>query len=143
MKFDHIGIATTTLAQGRYLFEKALGVEAWTAPICDEVNDIWAQFGRCPAKICYELVAPLSPRSPISSVLSKKINVLNHIAYLVGDLTLGAERLAGAGFVAVGPARPAIAYGGSPIQFFVAPNRLLIELVEAIDHQHDFVCDAA
>ena len=138
MKFDHIGITTTDLANGRKLLGEAIGVREWTSAYCDEINDVWVQFGRCSSGICYELVAPLTPRSPISPVLSKKINVLNHIAYLVDDLAGSAAHLVASGLVPVGPARPAIAYGGCPIQFFVSQSRLLIELVEAMGHSHSY-----
>jgi methylmalonyl-CoA/ethylmalonyl-CoA epimerase len=38
----------------------------------------------------------------------------------------------------VAVARPAIAYGGRLIQFFVAPSRLMIELIEAPEHEHRY-----
>jgi methylmalonyl-CoA/ethylmalonyl-CoA epimerase len=136
MKFDHVGVTTTDLASGRELLEGSAGVRAWTREFRDEINEVWVQFGRCDAGMCYELVAPLSPVSPITRVLSRKINVLNHLAYLVDDLRAAASGLLAMEFVEVAEARPAIAYGGRPIQFFVAPSRLMIELIEAPGHQH-------
>lgn len=138
MKFDHIGITTVDLGAGRTLLQSAVGVQAWTEPFEDTVNDVWVQFGHDASGLCYELVAPLSDRSPIRRVLAQKVNTLNHVAYLVDHLATQAERLATAGFVQVTEARPAIAYGNRPIQFFVSQSRLLIELIEAPDHQHRF-----
>jgi methylmalonyl-CoA/ethylmalonyl-CoA epimerase len=138
MKFDHVGVTTTDLAAGRALLEGSIGIPEWTAEFRDEINDVWVQFGRCGAGMCYELVAPLSPSSPIASVLSRKVNVLNHLAYLVEDLSADAARLLAMEFVQVAVARPAIAYGGRLIQFFVAPSRLMIELIEAPGHQHRY-----
>lgn len=138
MKFDHVGVTTTDLAGGRALLEGSIGVRAWTAEFRDEINDVWVQFGRCEAGMCYELVAPLSPLSPITRVLSKKINVINHLAYLVDALPEAAARLLAMQFVPVAEARPAIAYDGGLIQFFVAPSRLLIELIQAPHHQHRY-----
>jgi methylmalonyl-CoA/ethylmalonyl-CoA epimerase len=138
MRFDHIGVTTAGLEAGRTLLESAVGVQAWTEPFEDTVNDVWVQFGHDASGICYELVAPLSDRSPIRRVLAQRVNTLNHIAYLVDDLAAQAERLAAAGFVEVAEARPAIAYGNRPIQFFVSQSRLLIELIEAPGHQHRF-----
>jgi methylmalonyl-CoA/ethylmalonyl-CoA epimerase len=138
MKFDHVGVTTTSLDSGRTLLEGSIGVRAWTDEFRDDVNDVWVQFGRCDAGMCYELVAPLSERSPVNRVLSKKINVLNHLAYLVDDLSTAAARLLAMEFVPVAEARPAIAYGGGLIQFFVAPSRLMIELIEAPGHQHRY-----
>jgi methylmalonyl-CoA/ethylmalonyl-CoA epimerase len=138
MKFDHVGVTTTGLAVGRALLEGSIGVRAWTAEFRDEINEVWVQFGRCDAGMCYELVAPLSPLSPITRVLSRKINVLNHLAYLVEDLPAAAGRLLAMEFVPVAPARPAIAYDGALIQFFVSQSRLMIELIEALGHQHRY-----
>jgi methylmalonyl-CoA/ethylmalonyl-CoA epimerase len=138
MKFDHVGVTTADLETGRTLMERAVGVRAWTQPFEDVVNDVWVQFGEDASGICYELVAPLSERSPIRQALSKKINVLNHVAYLVDDLAARERIIIAAGFVPVAPARPAIAYGNRPIQFFVSRSRLLIEFIEAPDHRHSY-----
>jgi methylmalonyl-CoA/ethylmalonyl-CoA epimerase len=139
MRFDHIGITTVTLEAGRVLLEASVGVTAWTRAFEDPINDVWAQFGADGSGICYELLAPRSARAPIAGALSKKVNVINHVAYLVDDLTSQAKRLAVAGFVEIGPARPAIAYRNRPIQFFVSKSRLMIELIEAPGHQHSYV----
>jgi methylmalonyl-CoA/ethylmalonyl-CoA epimerase len=136
MKFDHVGVTTADLPAGRALLQGTVQVQAWTKEFRDEVNEVWVQFGRCAAGMCYELVAPLSPASPITRVLSKKINVLNHLAYLVDNLAANAVRLQAMDFVPVARARPAIAYDGRLIQFFVSSNRLMIELIEAPHHQH-------
>jgi methylmalonyl-CoA/ethylmalonyl-CoA epimerase len=138
MRFDHVGVTTTDLTTGRALLQGVSGVRAWTVEFRDEVNDVWVQFGRCDAGMCYELVAPLSASSPITRVLAKKINVLNHLAYLVDDLSVDAARLRTMEFVPVADARPAIAYDGALIQFFVAPSRLMVELIEAPRHYHEF-----
>ena len=139
MRFDHIGVTAAGLAEGRDLLGAAIGVQTWTEAFRDEINDVWVQFGHCGSGVCYELIAPLSERSPIRRVLSKKVNVLNHVAYLVDDIATHAVRLTGLGFAPVAAARPAIAYGGRPIQFFVSRSRLMIELIEAPDHQHRYV----
>jgi methylmalonyl-CoA/ethylmalonyl-CoA epimerase len=138
VKFDHIGITTWDLASGRALLERSVMVREWTSAFEDPVNDVRVQFGRCPSSICYELVAPLSGTGPITRALSKKINIINHIAYLVNDLAAHGARLEAEGFVPVAPARPALAYGGRPIRFFISKSRMMVELIEAPDHQHDY-----
>jgi len=138
MKFDHIGITTADLAVGRRLLEGSVYVGSWTQAFEDPVNDVWVQFGQDQSGLCYELVAPLSERSPIRRVLAQKVNTLNHVAYLVDDLAAQAARLVTLGFVEVAEARPAVAYGNRPIQFLVSQSRLLIELIEAPDHRHEF-----
>ena len=138
MKFDHIGITTHTLAAGRTLLA-AVGIEIWTEAFEDHVNDVWVQFGKDDMGVCFELVAPLSKQSPVLSVLSKKINVINHIAYLVDNIAAQAVVLGIAGFVEVSTAKPAIAYANQKIQFFVSSSRMLVELIEAPHHQHNYL----
>jgi methylmalonyl-CoA/ethylmalonyl-CoA epimerase len=139
MKFDHIGIVIRDLASGRKLLEGSVGVREWTAAFDDEVNEVLVQFGRCGSGICYELVAPRSASSPVSRVLAQHVNTINHVAYLVCDLAAEAARLLRQGFAPAGPAKPAIAYGNRPIQFFFSSAYMLIELIEAPDHIHLFV----
>jgi methylmalonyl-CoA/ethylmalonyl-CoA epimerase len=113
-------------------------LDEWTEEFRDPVNDVWVQFGRCGSGICYELVAPLSDKSPVSRALSLRINVVNHVAYLVEDLDRQAQRLAATAFHPTAPPRPAIAYGGSRIQFFVSASGMIFELIEAPNHTHIF-----
>ena len=46
------------------------------------------------------------------------------------------------GYAPAGEPKPAIAYGGARIQFFVTPARFIVELVEAPGHEHHFIPDA-
>ena len=138
MKFDHIGIVTRSLEKGRKVLEATLGVQAWTRTWEDDVNGVLAQFGRDASGVCYELLVPHGPDSPLQEALSTRRAILNHVAYLVPDLAAGEERLREAGCAPTAPAKPAIAYGGRPIQFFVTPLWLIVELIEAPDHTHVF-----
>jgi methylmalonyl-CoA/ethylmalonyl-CoA epimerase len=138
VKFDHLGVVVRDLAAGRVLLGNSIGVTGWGREYEEPLQDVYLQFGRCASGICYEIVAPRSAASPISRVLASKVNVLNHVAYLVGDLGREAERLEAAEFVPVGPAKPGFVFGNRSIQFFVSPSRFLLELIEAPDHQHEF-----
>jgi methylmalonyl-CoA/ethylmalonyl-CoA epimerase len=64
--------------------------------------------------------------------------ILNHVAYRVTDLTSSGRQLRDNGYAPTGAPKPAIAYGGRNIQFFVSPLRFIVELIEAPDHQHAF-----
>jgi methylmalonyl-CoA/ethylmalonyl-CoA epimerase len=139
LKFDHIGVAVPNLRKGRDHLSSTLGIDRWTEEIADEVNGVYVQFGTDRSGICYELIAPLGESSPIAQALKTKRGILNHVAYLVDDLDKQAEHLQGNGCFMAGPAKPAVAYGGRRIQFFVSPLRFIIELIEAPDHQHRFV----
>jgi methylmalonyl-CoA/ethylmalonyl-CoA epimerase len=139
MTFDHLGVVVPDLALGRQLLGDSLGIDHWTVEFEDAVNDVFVQFGRCGSGMCYEAVAPRSPRSPVRNALNRRINVFNHIAYRVTDLGCHAARLKEVGFTALDNARPAIAYGDRRIQFFVNTGMFLLELIEAVDHRHAFV----
>ena len=145
MLFDHIGFVVRDLVAGRETLRDGLGVSEWTEAFRDPVNDVIVQFGRAPVGrpealgdpgICYELITPLSSASPVTAALARGVNLLNHVAYRVAALATEADRLEEAGFLVLGPPKPAVAYGGKPIQFFLSRTRLMIELIEAPAHQH-------
>ena len=138
MKFDHLGVVVRNLAAGRQLLGRSIGVGDWSREQEDPLQDVRIQFGRCGSGICYEIIAPRSDESPISRVLANKVNVINHVAYLVDDLRREAVRLETLGFVSVGPAKPGVAFGNRSVQFFVSPSRFLLELIEAPNHRHAF-----
>ena len=138
MRFDHIGVVVPDLAQGRDHFAGLFGVVLWTEEFCDEVNDVLAQFGLDASGVCYEIIAPLGPGSPIAQALRRGQRILNHIAYRVPDLRAAAERLQAQGCMPATKPSVAIAYGGRPIQFFATPLGFLAELIEAPDHAHKF-----
>jgi methylmalonyl-CoA/ethylmalonyl-CoA epimerase len=139
ISFDHIGIVVRTLQSGREYLSSLMGISEWTAEFDDPVIKVSVQFGRDASGICYELIAPFGEGSPISNVLTNRVNILNHIAYSVADLEAEASRLAASGAVPTGPAQPAMAYGGKSVQFFYTPLRFIIELIEAPHHQHGYV----
>ncbi len=141
MKFDHIGIVVRDPAAGQAMLSAAFGITRWTRLFEDPINDVFVQFGLDPSGICYETVAPLSAESPVRRALADGVNIVNHTAYLVEDLAAHAKRLRSAGFVPVAAPKPAIAYGGKPIQFFMSRTRLLFELIEAPGHRHDYGVD--
>jgi methylmalonyl-CoA/ethylmalonyl-CoA epimerase len=137
-QFDHLGVIACDLAHGRSVLEGALGIRWWTVEFDDTVNDVLVQFGRGNDGMCFEIVAPRSPDSPVRNALRKRVNVLNHVAYRVADLGREAKRLEQAGFRALAEPRPAIAYGQRRIQFFVNADLFLLELIEAAHHRHRF-----
>jgi hypothetical protein len=53
-------------------------------------------------------------------------------------LLVRSEQLRAQGCVAAGEARPAVAYGGQRVQFWISPLKFMIELVEAPEHRHAF-----
>jgi len=139
MKFDHIGVVTASLAKGRDQLSQLLPIEAWTAEFEDTINDVWVQFGRDTSGICYELISPRGETSPVAKALKSGNNILNHVAYLVSDLATEATRVRAAGAVPLGEPKPAIAYSGAHIQFFLTRMKTILELIEAPGHQHTYL----
>lgn len=142
-RFDHVGVVVKSLDAARARFAATLGVAEWTAPLEDPVNGVRLAFGRDPGGMVYELLEPIDEASPIHRALKSRTNLLNHSAYRVPSLAEAAEHLRASGCMPTGDSRPAIAFGGAPIQFFVSPDGILIELIEAPGHRHAFVGAAA
>jgi len=138
LRLDHIGIVVTTLDAGRATLAKLFDIRRWTQEFRDEVNRVYVQFGRDPTGVCYELIAPLAADSPVSAALRKADRILNHVAYITGDLEAARTKLCDAGSLVLDAPKPAVAYGGRRIQFFFTPLQFIVELVEAPDHAHRF-----
>lgn len=136
MKFDHIGLVVGDMAEGRKALEALFGVDRWTPVFEDPGIGVYVQFGRTGEGPCYELIAPLGEASPVLTALKRGINILNHVAYLTADLDAEAKRLEEMGSMMAGPAKPAVAYGGARVQFWITPQRFMVELIEAPDHEH-------
>lgn len=139
MIFDHIGLVVEDIDQGRVFLESTLAVTRWTPVTEDAVLGVNVQFGRSETTPTIELISPLGPSSPIAAALRGSKSILNHLAYRVADLPAAAQTLRDQGCLAAGEPKPALAYGGAPVQFFVSPLRFLIELIEAPDHVHPFL----
>jgi methylmalonyl-CoA/ethylmalonyl-CoA epimerase len=142
MIFDHIGLVVEDLAQGRAFLETTLHITDWTPITHDEVLGVSVQFGRSQNTPIIELISPLGPASPVSAALRGSKNILNHLAYRVENLAEAAQKLRESGCLAAGNPKPALAYCGASVQFWVSPLRFLIELIEAPDHVHPFLSEA-
>lgn len=144
LQFDHIGLVVSDMAEGREFLESMFGLDRWTEIFEDPGIGVYVQFGRAGAAAdagegpCYELIAPLGDASPVATALKRGINILNHVAYLTADLDRDAKRLEERGSIMAGPAKPAVAYGGSRVQFWITPQRFMVELIEAPGHQHSY-----
>ena len=138
LRFDHIGVVVSSLAEGRLHLASVFGISRWTQEFADPINRVRVQFGSDASGICYETVSPLGPGSPVDEALRTGNRILNHVAYRTGNLDRAAARLQVAGCMPTGVPKPAVAYNGHRIQFFVTRLRFIIELVEAPDHAHRY-----
>ena len=139
MKFDHIGIVAPDIAQGREHFSNIHNINKWTKEFYDEVNGVLVQFGINNDGLCFELVAPIDSNSPVHNVLSKKVNILNHFAYLVESIDICTYELLKNDFILLGRPNIAIAYDMKKIQYLYSKNfSYLLELIEAPNHKHKY-----
>lgn len=130
MKLHHIGLVVPTLAPGVAYCRDVLGISRFSDAVHDPLQQVWVQFAYADEGVCYELVAPASDDSPVSQALNTRHNLLNHLAYAVPDLALAAATLRHQRHMPLGVAKPAIAFDGALVQFFLSPLGHLVELVE-------------
>lgn len=130
MKFDHIGLFVSDLDVGREKMS-ALFPIAKVSPVIEDAGlKVRIQFCTDASGIRYELVAPFGEGNPVSGVLESRKAILNHVAYLVTDLKSEAARLRREGALPLGPAKPAIAFDGRLVMFFLTPLHFIVELIE-------------
>ena len=136
--FDHLGLIVSELAEGRAFLAGTLGISQWSEVIDDDGLGVAVQFGAAPNGVgpTYELVAPRGKYSPIAGQLGRGKGVLNHLAYRTADLQSSAAHLRTMGCFAASEPKPARAYDGALVQFWVSPLRFLIELIAKPDHTH-------
>jgi methylmalonyl-CoA/ethylmalonyl-CoA epimerase len=136
--FDHIGIAVPELEKAERRLEQMLGRLSWTSRFDDQVLGVAVTFAKDAAGVVYELIAPIGDASPIAGALKSKANIINQIAYRTGSLDVAAKSLRAAGAVPLGPSRPAIAFGGAHVQFFLSRLGFIVEIIERHDDLHVF-----
>jgi methylmalonyl-CoA/ethylmalonyl-CoA epimerase len=136
LRFDHLGLVVKDMAEGREFLQSTIGIDRWTEVFEDPVIGVYVQFGRTEEGPCYELIAPLGDQSPVTNAMKSGKNILNHVAYLVSNLEAEGEKLRDKGCGATSEPKPAVAYGGARVQFWISPLRFMIELIEAPGHQH-------
>ena len=128
-RLDHVGIAVTDLAAARALYEGVLGLEVTHEEVIAEqgVHELLLRAGEA----YVQLVAPLSPGSPVGKFLAKRGEGVHHVGYSVPDVAAALAELRAKGFEVIEPA-PRIGSGGTTIAFLhpKAMSGVLVELVE-------------
>ena len=128
-RLDHVGIAVADLAAARALYEGVLGLEVTHEEVIEDqgVHELLLRAGEA----YVQLVAPLTPDSPVGRFLAKRGEGMHHVGYAVPDVAAALTDLRGQGFEVVEPA-PRVGSGGTTIAF-LHPRSLggvLVELVE-------------
>ena len=128
-RLDHVGIAVTDLAAARDLYERVLGLEVTHEEVIEEqgVHEVLLRAGDA----FVQLVAPLSPDSPVGRFLAGRGEGVHHVGYAVPDVAAAVAELRGQGFEVIDPA-PRIGSGGTTIAFLHPKSMqgVLVELVE-------------
>ena len=63
---------------------------------------------------------------------------LSQMVYRIASISAAAAALRKSGNFPLGPAKPALAFGGAHVQFLWSPLGFVVELIEAPDFQHNF-----
>lgn len=135
--FDHVGIVVPDIDLGSRQIESTLPVVAATPRFDDPGLGVSVKFFRDASGLVFELIAPLGASSPVQNTLGQS-HRLNQLAYRCDDIVVAATALRTARAVPLGPAKPALAFGGGLVQFFWSPMGYVIELIESREARQDF-----
>ena len=128
-RLDHVGIAVTDLAAARALYEGVLGLEVSHEEVIEDqgVHELLLRTGDA----FVQLVAPLSPDSPVGRFLASRGAGVHHVGYAVPDVAAAVAELRTQGFEVIDPA-PRVGSGGTTIAFLHPKSMqgVLVELVE-------------
>jgi methylmalonyl-CoA/ethylmalonyl-CoA epimerase len=128
-RLDHVGIAVADLAAARALYEGVLGLEVTHEEVIEDqgVHELLLRAGEA----YVQLVAPLTPDSPVGRFLAKRGEGVHHVGYAVRDVAAALADLRDQGFEVIEPA-PRIGSGGATIAFLHPKSMqgVLVELVE-------------
>ena len=128
LKVHHVGYAVPDLAKAIDEFV-ALGWAVSSEITDDESRQVRIVFLTMGALVV-ELVAPLSPESPITKQLAKGSGAPYHICYEVESLEEAEAYLKAKKFIVFKKPAVAPAIGGRRVEFLYAKQNGVIELVE-------------
>jgi len=129
MQFDHVGIFVKDLEFGLEHFQNLLPVVKTSEVYQDPLLNVLVQFCYDDDGMCYELVAPFGEKNPVDTALLHN-NILNHIAYKSNNFEEAVTHLRHSGCMPLSSAKPAVAFGGKKVIFFLTPLKLIIEIVQ-------------
>ena len=131
MRFHHLGVILPSFSDfSSSSYVEGLALKAESEYFEDEVIGVGVQFFLDASGLRYELIHPLSDRSPITDQVRNRINTLNHVAYVAADLIVTADLLRSKKFIPVCEPLPALAFDGRKVMFMMNSNGLLLELIE-------------
>ncbi|MEU4222285.1 methylmalonyl-CoA epimerase [Actinoplanes sp. NPDC026623] len=130
---DHVGIAVADLDEALEFYEQVFGLTCVHTETNEAqgVREAMLRVGDDPAGPRLQLLAPLTPDSPIAKFLGRRGPGIQQIAYAVSDVRATAEALAGRGVRMLYP-EPRTGTAGSAVNFVHPKDAggVLVELVE-------------
>ena len=130
MQFDHVGIFVKDIEFGLRHLQDLIPISKMSQIYQDPLLNVIVQFCYDNDGVCYELVAPFRENNPVDTALSHN-NILNHIAYKSDEFDLTIKHFRDSGCMPLGPSKPAVAFGGNQVIFFLTPLKLIIEIIES------------
>ncbi|MDP4013558.1 MAG: methylmalonyl-CoA epimerase [Candidatus Nanopelagicales bacterium] len=133
-RIDHVGIATSDLDAAIELYEQAFGARVVHREANDEQGVLEAMLAVGDSGSCIQLLAPLSPDSPIAKYLDRNGPGIQHVAFGVDDVEAAAAHITKAGLRVLYP-QAKRGTAGSKVNF-VHPKDcggVLVELVEVTE----------
>lgn len=126
-RIAHVGIAVPDLEAATAFYRDVLGIEPHPPEVADGATIISLPFGESEV----ELLAPLTPDSPIGKFLARRGPGIHHICYRVPDLDAALEACRAAGYRLVDDL-PRTGAGGRRIAFVhpKATEGILLELTD-------------
>ena len=142
LTFDHIGLVVASIEVEAPRLGALLQLTRWTERFDDVALGVSVCFATDGAGLVVELIAPLGPDSPVARAARQKRDCLNQMAYRTDDMVGARARFEAAGAVVLSEAKPALAFAGAPVEFFLMPQGFVVELVGAPAFAHQFVRDS-
>lgn len=142
MKIHHIGIVVSDISRSLNHYEHTYLAGRVGNIITDPLQEVNVQFllmnsGES-SKLYLELIEPIDESSHINSFL-KKGGGINHICFEVNNIEKAIENFKKDGARLLSEPKPAIAFNGLNICFFINKDMTIIELIENPNHiRYDF-----
>jgi len=132
-KLRHVGVAVPSLDATTELLRDLFGYQVVSGPFDDPIQKVTVNFLKTSdaeqAEI--ELIAPLTPDSPIASMLAKNGGGSYHLCFQTSDIEAALAHAVSLGCMVVASPAPAVAFDGRKIAWLYTKSRQLFELVEA------------
>ena len=130
MNFHHIGIFVKKISSAKKILNKQVKIKKCTKIFKDKNLKVKVVFILDKNNIRYELVEPFGKGNPVSKLLKKKINLLNHLGYKVTKFDKYCTYFRNLGYGFITKPQKALAFNNSRVVFMLSPLGFVVELIE-------------